>query len=253
MTQLIIADDEPLLRFHLQKLLGEVWPEADVLAQAANGDEALSLIQELQPDVVFLDIQMPGMTGLEVALHLTQQAQCPTIVFLTAYDQYAVEAFDHGAVDYLLKPLDAARLQKTVHRLQQRLQDNTQVPPVDLDMLLNLVNNKAANTRLQWLTAQQGDIVKVIAVEDVLFFRAEDKYTTLVCEQGEFLLRQSIKQLEEQLDIEQFWRIHRSTLVNMKHVDRIEKSLAGQMSLYIRSITKPLPVSRAKQYLFKAL
>ncbi|MEJ2073137.1 MAG: LytTR family DNA-binding domain-containing protein [Reinekea sp.] len=243
MTQLIIADDEPLLRFHLQKLLGEVWPEADVLAQAANGDEALSLIQELQPDVVFLDIQMPGMTGLEVALHLTQQAQCPTIVFLTAYDQYAVEAFDHGAVDYLLKPLDEARLQKTVHRLQQRLQDNTQVPPVDLDMLLNLVNNKAANTRLQWLTAQQGDVVKVIAVEEA----------TLGCEQGEFLLRQSIKQLEEQLDVEQFWRIHRSTLVNMKHVDRIEKSLAGQMSLYIRSITKPLPVSRAKQYLFKAL
>ncbi len=252
MSRLIIADDEPLLRFHLQKMLGEVWPDAEVLAQAANGDEALSLIQELSPDAVFLDIHMPGLTGLEVALHLNEHPSPPDIVFLTAYDQYAIEAFDRGAVDYLLKPLEESRLVKTVERLQARVTHEV-MPSVDMNLLMNLVNHSEVTPALKWLNAQQGDVIKVIAVDDVLYFHAEGKYTTLVCEQGEFLLRLSIRQLEEQLSTDQFWRIHRSTLINMKHVDRVEKTLSGQMQIFLHSISKPLAVSRAKQYLFKAL
>lgn len=253
MAQIIIADDEPLLRFHLQKLLGELWPEADIIAQAANGEEALSLVTELTPDVVFLDIHMPGLTGLEVALQLSEQQQTPEIVFLTAYDQYALAAFERGAVDYLLKPLDEKRMMQTIARLQTRLHVGEPTLAPNLAMLLDIVNQTAPTQTLQWLNVQQGDVVKVIAVDDIFYFRAEDKYTTVVCAQGEYLARQSIKQLEDQLPSQQFWRIHRSTLINMRFIDRVEKTFTGQMQLYLQSLTKPLAVSRAKQHLFKAM
>ena len=250
MNQIVIADDEPLLRFHLQKALAEVWPEAEVLAQAANGEEAMALIDELKPDVAFLDIHMPGLSGLEVALKMAQQKSTTKIVFLTAFDEYAVQAFERGAVDYLLKPLDENRLQKTVDRLQQADASATETP--DVELLLDLVSANVPQQYLTWLNAQQGDAIKVIHVDDVLYFKAEDKYTTLVSGGGEYLLRLSIKQLEEQLDPKTFWRIHRGTLINMRHVDRVEKTMTGQFQLFLRGISAALPVSRAKQHLFKA-
>jgi DNA-binding LytR/AlgR family response regulator len=250
MNQIVIADDEPLLRFHLQKALAEVWPEAEVLAQAANGEEALALIDELKPDVAFLDIHMPGLSGLEVALKMAQQNSTTKIVFLTAFDEYAVQAFERGAVDYLLKPLDENRLQKTVGRLQQADVSATEAP--DVELLLDLVSASGAQQHLTWLNAQQGEAIKVIHVDDVLYFKAEDKYTTLVSGDGEYLLRLSTKQLEEQLNPKTFWRIHRGTLINMRHVDRVEKTMTGQFQLFLKGVSAPLPVSRAKQHLFKA-
>jgi DNA-binding LytR/AlgR family response regulator len=250
MNQIVIADDEPLLRFHLQKALAEVWPEAEVLAQAANGEEALALIDELKPDVAFLDIHMPGLSGLEVALKMAQQNSTTKIVFLTAFDEYAVQAFERGAVDYLLKPLDENRLQKTVGRLQQADVSATETP--DVELLLDLVSASGAQQHLTWLNAQQGEAIKVIHVDDVLYFKAEDKYTTLVSGDGEYLLRLSTKQLEEQLNPKTFWRIHRGTLINMRHVDRVEKTMTGQFQLFLKGVSAPLPVSRAKQHLFKA-
>jgi DNA-binding LytR/AlgR family response regulator len=251
MSQLIIADDEPLLRFHLQKALADVWPEAEVVAQAANGEEALALIAELKPQVAFLDIHMPGLSGLEVALKVSQLEQDTQIVFLTAFDEYAVQAFDRGAVDYLLKPLDDDRLMKTVERLQQK-SEASHVDKPDVEMLIDLVSATHKQNHLVWLNAQKGDAVKVVHVNDVLYLKAEDNYTTLVTEEGEFLLRLSIKELEGQLNPETFWRIHRSTLVNMTHVDRVEKNLAGQLQLYLKRSNQMLAVSRAKQHLFKA-
>lgn len=248
----LIADDEPLLRFHLQKALENVWPDADIVAQAANGEEALALIEECQPDVAFLDIKMPGLTGLEVALKLTQKNIATQVVFLTAYDEYAVAAFDRGAVDYLLKPLDEKRLLKTVERLQQLTNEVENADPsLQLESLVELVNRIERSGGLVWLNVQKGNAIKVIAVSDIQFFRAEDKYTTVVTAEDEYLLRMSIRQLEAQLDTQQFWRIHRSTLVNMQYVDKVERNEAGHYELFMTGRAKALPVSRAHQHLFK--
>ena len=168
MTTIIIADDEPLLRFHLQKTLAEVWPEADVIAQAANGEEAWSLINELKPDVAFLDIHMPGLTGLEVALQIAKTELACQVVFLTAYDQYAVQAFERGAVDYLLKPLDENRMQQAVQRLIAREPAQPKTEVANIDLLLEMVNATGSQRHLTWLNAQQGESVKVIHVDDVL-------------------------------------------------------------------------------------
>jgi DNA-binding LytR/AlgR family response regulator len=252
MPTAIIADDEPLLRFHLQKSLAECWPELEILAQAANGDEAAALIQELSPDVAFLDIQMPGLNGLEVALKSNLVSERTQVVFLTAFDEYAVDAFESGAIDYLLKPLDEKRLMMTIKRLSQLIDTGKQRSPENINQLLQLVQAKQSAEHLQWLNVQKGEVIKVIHVEDVLALQAEDKYTTVVTTTGEYLIRMSIKQLEEQLDDNIFWRVHRSTLVNMKHIDRIEKLLNGQLQLYLNNVVKPIAVSRAKQHLFKA-
>ncbi|MCH8532252.1 MAG: LytTR family DNA-binding domain-containing protein [Saccharospirillum sp.] len=251
MTRILIADDEPLLRFHLQKSLGEVWPEAEVVAQAANGEEALTYIEALQPDVAFLDIHMPGRSGLEVGLACSRQDAAPLIVFLTAFDDYAIKAFDQGAIDYLLKPLDENRLMASVSRLKQRLQRVEETPGLNTDQLLELLAQRSSN-HLGWIKAQSGTVIKVIAVEEIDFFKAEDKYTTLYSQGETYLVRLSIKQLEAQLDPQCFCRIHRSTLVNLHCVDKVDRDDLGQMRLYVKGSSKPLAVARAKQSLFKA-
>lgn len=248
--RVVLADDEPLLRFHLQKALENVWPEADILAQAANGEEAIALITELKPDVAFLDIQMPGLTGLEVALQLAKEESPTKVVFLTAYDQYAVEAFDRGAIDYLLKPLDENRLAKTVERLKQQTAAVKQQTP-ELESLVELIQKVGGEQSLTWLNVQHGSAIKVLAVSDILCFKAEDKYTTVVTADGEYLVRLSIKELEQRLDPNVFWRIHRSTLLNISYLDRVEKTEEGQLEAYVKGCKKPLTVSRAKQNLFK--
>lgn len=250
MTRILIADDEPLMRFHLQKSLAEVWPEAEIVAQAANGLEALTFIETLQPDVAFLDIQMPGRSGLEVGLACSCQDEAPLVVFLTAFDEYAVKAFEQGAIDYLLKPLDDNRLMATVARLKQRIQQVEKTQVLNTDRLLELLAQRSA-CHLAWIKAQRGSAVKVISVEDIDFFKAEDKYTTVYSKGERWLVRSSIKQLEAQLPPERFSRIHRSTLVNLYCVDRVDRDEDGQMWLYLKGWHKPLAVARARHSLFK--
>ncbi len=236
----IIADDESPLRSYLVRLLKDTWPELTILHAAENGVNALKAIIKYQPDVAFLDINMPGLTGLEVA------AQCKGdchIVFITAYDQYAIEAFENEAIDYLLKPVNKERLQETQKRLQERM-NNT---PQDLSNLLStLQNNK---TYLQWLKVAYQEEVKLINVVDIDYFQSSEKYTSAFINGKEYVLRSSLKKLEEQLDPNEFWRVHRATLVRVKSIESISKTLSGQLLINIG--THKLPVSRAFQNLFK--
>lgn len=250
----LIADDEPVLRFHLQKLLAELAPRLDVIATAANGDEALALVRETRPDVVFLDIKMPGKTGLEVALAMQQEGltEDVAIVFLTAYDQYAVTAFEREAVDYLLKPVEASRLTNTLVRLSKRAAAE-QDEGFNLQALKTLLNDDAAASRLRWINAQRGEDIHVLAVDDVLMFRAEDKYTTVFTPQGEFLIRRSLKQLEDELDQEQFWRIHRSTLVQVSAIEKVHRSITGQYRLHVKGVQAPVAISRRFAERFKQM
>lgn len=247
----LLADDEPILRFHLQRQLEELWPELDSIITAANGDEAWALIQESQPQVVFLDIKMPGASGLEVAHRmqasgLTKNCQ---VVFLTAYDQHALEAFEREALDYLLKPLDEKRLEKTLDRLRRNLEER-QPQLASLQHLEELLNTRnqlaktAAPRYLKWIKALQSDSIHVLDVEQILAFQAEDKYTTLITAEGDFLIRTSLKQLEQELDPDLFWRIHRSTLVQVSQIARVSRSFTGQLEVQVEGIKKPLAVSR---------
>ncbi|MBE0506532.1 MAG: response regulator transcription factor [Marinospirillum sp.] len=253
----LLADDEPVLRYHLQKQLEDLWPELDEIISAANGDEAWTLIQELRPQVVFLDIRMPGLNGLEVAAKMQQAgltANC-RVVFLTAYDQYALEAFEREAMDYLLKPVDEKRLLKCINRLQQQLQQ-TRPQLVDLQQLQQLLhpmdNNLSGTTLtttatrspLKWLNALKGEDIHVIDIDRVLVFQAEDKYTRIITTDGDYLIRTSLKQLEQQLNPDQFRRIHRSSLIQLSAIEKITRSLTGQWLVTLRGIQKPLQISR---------
>lgn len=252
----LLADDEPVLRYHLQKQLEDLWPELDEIITAANGDEAWTLIQALQPTVVFLDIHMPGLSGLEVAAKMQQAGLTSPcrLVFLTAYDQHALEAFEREAVDYLLKPLDEKRLLQCINRLQHQLQQ-TAPQLVDLQQLQQLLQTPE-NTPLyqqhpstpakplQWLNAQKGEDIYVININQILVFQAEDKYTRVITSDQEYLIRTSLKQLEQQLDPNLFRRIHRSSLIQLSAIEKISRSLTGQWLLKLRGINKPLQISR---------
>jgi len=236
----IIADDEPPLRDYLLKLLADTWPELSVVHAAENGVDALKAIIKHQPDVAFLDINMPGITGLDVA------AQCKGdchIVFVTAYDQYAIAAFENDAIDYLLKPVNKERLQETQNRLQQRLNN----PPQDLTRLLSTLSNN--KPYLQWLKVAYQEEVKLISVADIDYFQSSEKYTSAYVQGKEYVLRSSLKKLEKRLDPNEFWRVHRATLVKVKAIASITKTLSGQLVITIG--THKLPVSRAFQHLFK--
>lgn len=230
----VIADDEPVLRHHLNQLLADLWSELQPVALAGDGDEAWRQIERLQPDVVFLDIRMPGLTGLEVAERMQRAGLTArtALVFLTAYDEYAVEAFEREALDYLLKPVDEARLRRTRDRVLARLAQ-PQALNVDLNQLRGLLNDAGAKP-LRWLNTQRGEDIHVIDVAEVLCFRAEDKYTTVVTAAGESLIRKSLRQLEEELDSSQFWRIHRSTLVQVAQIEKVEKTLTGRLKVHLK-------------------
>jgi DNA-binding LytR/AlgR family response regulator len=257
----IIADDEPVLRFHLRQALADVWPGLDVVAMAGDGPQALVAIQEWQPNVVFLDIRMPELDGLQVACELASMAKEPLVVFITAYDQYAVAAFERNAVDYLLKPVKDQRLFETCNKLQQRLMSKTQSssPTPDLQLLLQQMQQFSKATKplyLNWIKASKGEEIHVLAAADVLYFKAGDKYISVYINnaQGqleEYLLRCSLKELLQQLDPQQFWQVHRSTVVNVASIEKVSKDLAGKMSVFIGAIK--LPVSRAMQAQFKTL
>ena len=247
MTTALIADDEPHLAQYLKAQLAQAWPELDVVRTAANGVEAAQAIAELEPDVAFLDIQMPGLTGLEVA----QGIEGPTrVVFVTAYDQYAIEAFEARAVDYLLKPLKAERLAACVARLRQA---PATVDGALAETLKRLLPVAAAQPRLRFIRAAQGELMHQIPVGDVLFFHADDKYTIVQTATAEHLIRTPIFELASQLDPELFWQVHRSTIINLDHLAGTRRDEQSRLFVRVRGHGRELPVSRAYVHLFKAM
>ncbi|MDH5929911.1 LytR/AlgR family response regulator transcription factor [Vibrio splendidus] len=264
----IIADDEALLRHHLDKSLAEVWLELEIVSKAQNGLEAMQSIQQLKPDVAFLDIRMPELDGISLAKQLNKLDSPPLIVFITAYDEYAVKAFEHNAMDYLLKPINEERLLATCQKVQARLsssqtQTGNPLEQPDITALMAQLQQLSQSSSQQnkqqyltWLKASVGEDIHLIAVDDVAYFKAEDKYVSIFKKgQGglleEFILRVSLKELIAQLNPDEFWQIHRSVVVKVSAIDKVKKGLSGQMSAYVSG--EKLPISRASQALFKGM
>lgn len=252
MPTAIIADDERLMRDQLKSRLQQVWPELNILGEAKNGEEAVQLVDSLQPDLAFLDIRMPAKTGLEAAKEIGTKTH---IVFITAYDQYAVEAFDQGAVDYVLKPADPERLSRTVERLKARL--TTATEPNDMsNMLAQLAKQLGIAPKpnyLQWIQASIGQELRLIPVEDILFFQSDEKYTRVQTATYEALIRKPVRDLAEELDPNLFWQIHRSTLVNSKAISGVVRDMRGRHLVQIKGLTEKLEVSRSFVHLFKQM
>ncbi len=252
MTTAIIADDETLLREHLREKLTTLWPELDIVGEAVNGLEAAEMIAALKPDIAFLDIKMPGQTGIEVAQGIETDTR---VVFVTAYDQYAVQAFDNEAIDYVLKPISNERLAQTVTRLRNALAQSTPTP--EIAQILNMLSRGApgiapeSKNALRWIRANRGDTTYQIAIDEVLFFQSDDKYTVVHTANGEHLISKPLAELLKALDAEQFWQVHRGYVVNMAHVSSSKRDGDGKLSLAIKGYPKRVSVSRAYQHLFK--
>jgi DNA-binding LytR/AlgR family response regulator len=246
----IIAEDEPLLARDLRGRLEDAWPALDIVGMAVNGPDALQKISELRPQIVFLDIQMPGLTGLEVAQRLPYR---PHIVFVTAYSEHALAAFERGAIDYLLKPAQDERLQQTVERLKERVAGKA--PAANLEAMLNGLLERLPDREkyLKWIRAGVGNTVHNIAVDDVLYFEAEDKYTRVVTRQLESLVRIAISELEAQLHPEHFQRVHRGTIVNLRCIKAIHKNDLGNLELSIEGRSEKITVSRAHAGAFRQM
>jgi DNA-binding LytR/AlgR family response regulator len=245
----IVAEDEATLRHQLIEQLGQLWPELAIVGEASDGVQALRLLDERQPDVLFLDIQMPGATGLEVARQASGRVH---VVFVTAYDQHAVAAFDQGAVDYVLKPVSAARLFTAVSRLKQRLG----TPPARLETTLSQLGPTAPTTGkqpLRWINASVGQNLKLITVDEITYFQADNKYTRVVTSEGEALIRKPLKELVEELDPVQFWQIHRSTLVNATAIAGVARDFRGRMMVKLKSRPETLLVSDTYTHLFRQM
>ena len=246
MPTALIAEDEPMLRAQLKSRLAEAWPELAIIAEAANGADALAMVDAHQPDIVFLDIRMPVKSGVEVARAL--EGRCHA-VFVTAYDEYAVAAFDEGAVDYVLKPVSPERIAKVVARLKSRLAS----APLDLSAVLSRLAAREGGGFLKWIRASLGATMKLIDVADVMYFQAEDKYTKVVTAAGDAHIRKPIKELFEELDPETFWQIHRATIVNLRAIARIERDWRDQPVISLRDRGEKLTVSRTFAHRFKAM
>ena len=249
----VIADDEAPLREHLKSMLAHLWPELQVVGMAGNGAEALALMREHEPDVVFLDIKMPLLSGLDVAASDGGNSQ---VVFITAYDEYAVEAFERAAVDYLLKPVEVARLAETVVRLQQRIMHRHGVAPEWTRLVQQLAQglpDRSVTGYLSWLRASRQDATYLIPVEEVCYFKSEDKYTTVVTRDDKFLIRKSVSALEAELDPDKFWRIHRGLVVSLASIVVARKTLNGGYSLQLKDRDEVLPVSRQFAHRFRQM
>ncbi len=246
----IIADDEAQLRIHLKSKLADLWPELIICGEAENGLEALELIETCRPAIAFLDIKMPGLTGIEVAQKIS--ADC-RVVFITAFDQYAIEAFENEAVDYILKPVTDKRLQKTIQRLKKQISGISN-PPLDfsqtMDRLLATLKDKQPAGYLKWIKVRHGEEVRLIAIDDVCYFKAEDKYTVVKTREGESLIKKSIRQLTEELDPDQFWRIHRGTIISIRQISKVSRSFAGRLIIKLKDLPETLTVSRSSAHLF---
>jgi DNA-binding LytR/AlgR family response regulator len=248
MPTALIADDEPHLAQYLKAQLAQAWPELQIVKTAANGVEAAEAIATLAPDIAFLDIQMPGMTGLEVAQGIEGATR---VVFVTAYDQYAIEAFEARAVDYLLKPLKAERLAACVARLREAAPAADDALAEALKRLLPAA--AAAPSRLRYIRAAQGDLMHQIPVDEVLYFHADDKYTLVQTATAEHLIRTPIFELAGQLDPDRFWQVHRSTIINLDHLAGTRRDEQSRLFVRVKGQSRELPVSRAYVHLFKAM
>ena len=257
----LIADDEPLLRERLRTHLARLWSELNVVAEARNGREAVELFDTHAPQIVFLDVHMPGLNGIEAARSIARRAQ---IVFVTAYEQYAVQAFEHGALDYLVKPFDEQRLADTVQRLQARLAappaPEAPVAGAALDSLLDGLSAELkrragapARGHLQWIKASVGTSVRLIPVEQVAYLRADEKYTLVVWDGGEALIRKSIRELADELDPDRFVQVHRSVIVNLHQVAQVHRGLNETAELELKGRKDVLPVSRSFVHLFRQM
>ena len=249
MTTALIADDEPLMLARLRTALAVAWPELEVVAECKNGIEALAAWRSHAPDVVFLDIRMPGKSGLEVAAVIGDGAH---VVFVTAYDEHAIAAFRNGAADYLLKPVEVPRLQETVQRLQRRIAQRPTGTPKDLTaMVKSLLEQSKPAPHLKWIRASVGNVTRLIHTDDILFFQSDTKYTRIVTKDSEAFVRTPIRELLEGLDGEVFWQVHRGTIVNAHAVDRAVREQAEKLVLHLRGSAEKLVVSRNYYSLFK--
>ena len=253
----IIADDEPLLRTSLARMLADSWPELEIVAQARNGREALEQFEALKPDICFLDVRMPGVSGVEAARTIGRRAR---LVFVTAYDQYAVEAFEQQAIDYLVKPVEPARLADTVARLRARL-DGPQpldVPEALLERLAALLKRDAGPEPLRWIHASIGNVLRVITVEEIDFLRSDEKYTLIgwrgdAGKPGEALVRTALKDLLPQLDATHFVQVHRSVVVNRRSISHVTRTENETAQIHLKGRADVLPVSRTYTHLFKVM
>jgi DNA-binding LytR/AlgR family response regulator len=252
----IIAEDEPILRAQLKAKLAKLWPELEILADVGDGEAALEAIDEHRPQLAFLDIQMPEMTGVEVAKSLASNPELKChVVFVTAFDQYAVEAFETDAVDYVLKPYSDERLQAAVDRLQARLGAKPPPPPQDLEGLLMRLSAKLnpANEQLKWIKASVGQNLRLIPIEDVLFFQSDEKYTLVATKEFDALIRTPIKDILDGIDGARFWQIHRSTIVNASAIESVSRDFRGQATVKVKGRKENLAVSRPFSHLFKQM
>jgi len=256
----LIADDEPLLRDALRRQLAIVWPELEIVAEARNGRETVRLFDERHPDICFLDVHMPGLSGVDAAKHIGRRAH---LVFVTAYDHYAVEAFAQGALDYLLKPVEQARLADTVSRLRERLQSSR--PAINTEQLLQQLSEQLAtlqsgagrNEPLRWIRAQSGNTVRLIAIEDVDYVRSDAKYSIVAWRDGgkpaEAVVRTPLKELLSRLDAEQFAQVHRSVVVNLRAIRHVKRHDNETAEIHLRGRDDVLPVSRNYLHLFRQM
>lgn len=244
----LLAEDEPVLREQLAELLVAAWPGLEIVAKAEDGAQAIAALEAHKPDVVFLDIQMPEATGLEVARHASGRCH---VVFVTAYDQYAVGAFEQGAVDYVMKPLSGARIAKAVQRVKQRLGE----APARLDGLLgNLARPSPVMGRgLRWINASCGSDLQLITTDEVRYFQSDTKYTRVVAANREGLIRMTIKELVQELDPGMFWQVHRATIVNLYAIERVVRDLGGHVVLRLRDRKETLSVSQPFAHLFRQM
>jgi DNA-binding LytR/AlgR family response regulator len=270
----VIADDERLMRDQLKARLAEVWPELQIVGEAKNGLEAVELVATHHPDVVFLDIRMPGLSGVDAARRIAQLPapdgangdpegedwSLPEIVFITAYDQYAIEAFEQGVADYVLKPAERERLSVTVSRIKQRLAlrgTDDEPPAPHLQQLLHKLaaklNPGGTPPALKWIQATVGQAIQMIPIEDVLFFISDEKYTRVQTATIEALIRKPIKELVDEVDPDLFWQIHRSTLVNTHYIAGVTRDLRGRQIVSIKGSNEKLEVSRSYTHLFKGM
>ena len=269
----VIADDERLMRDQLKARLTEVWPELEIVGEAKNGLEAVDLVAQHHPDVIFLDIRMPGLSGVDAARRIAQlpatesgddseddEWSLPEIVFITAYDQYAIEAFEQGVADYVLKPAERERLAVTVSRIKQRLAlrgTDDEPPAPHLQQLLHKLaaklNPGGAPPALKWIQATVGQAIQMIPIEDVLFFISDEKYTRVQTATIEALIRKPIKELVDEVDPDLFWQIHRSTLVNTHYIAGVTRDLRGRQIVAIKGSNEKLEVSRSYTHLFKGM
>jgi DNA-binding LytR/AlgR family response regulator len=249
MPTAILAEDEPILRTQLEGKLRRLWPELEIIASVEDGAAALEALEDRVPDFMFLDIQMPEMTGVEVARHVGRRSH---VVFVTAYDQYAIQAFETGAVDYVLKPATDERLAVTIERLKAKLA----TPPADLNAVLAKISAQlggAKRERLQWIKATLGQNLRLIPVGEVLFFQSDEKYTRVATADNEALIKTPIRELIDGLDPDVFWQIHRSTLVNVNAIAGVTRDFRGQAHVKIKGKDESLAVSRIYSHLFKQM